>query len=159
MIRTTFAALLGALATGLVAWQLSGLDAGAVKAGGVIAGYLLGAGMAWLGIMYQRHALMYRPKAAFAAHGVAMLAKLVVLLMGALSFRYIDAAAARADWRMFVLAFAAATVLLLASGAMDLAATMRSLSTEKKATNNQSAIDPITASERRPLGQAPCGSS
>ncbi|MEX1024935.1 MAG: hypothetical protein WD226_07645 [Planctomycetota bacterium] len=134
MIRTSIAALIGAPIALLVAWELGGR-----MANGVVAGFLLGAGMTGLGVLYQRHALLHRPKQAFTALGVSMLAKLAVLLLGAMAFRYLEPAAARADWRAFVVAFAASTALLIAFGSWDLAATMRGISRRSRAGSSAEA--------------------
>jgi len=114
MLRLSLATLLGLAAAALVAWRLGG-TAGT----GVLAGFTLGAGMSGLGALYQRHQLRVRPDRVLAATAVSFLAKLVALLVGALAFRYVDAAAARADWRAFLVAFAAAVVVVLPLGVLD----------------------------------------
>ena len=114
MIRLTIATIVGALAAAVLAWRMGGS-----LGGGVLIGFLLGAGMTGLGVLYQRHMLLYRPSGAMQALVVSFLAKLAVLLMGALAFRYIEAAGQRADWRSFLVAFAAAVAIILPLGTMD----------------------------------------
>ncbi|MEW6074374.1 MAG: hypothetical protein AB1726_17500 [Planctomycetota bacterium] len=114
MIRLSIATLAGAVLAAVVAWRLGG-----ALGGGVVAGYLLGAGLSGLGALYQRHMLLWHPAKAMAAVSVSFLAKLAGLLLGALSFRYIDAAGARADWRSFLVAFAAAVLVVLPFGALE----------------------------------------
>ena len=46
-------------------------------------------------------------------------AQLLALLLGALSFRYLAPAAERADWRSFLIAFAAAVALVLPLGTLE----------------------------------------
>ncbi len=88
MIRLSIATIVGAIAAAVVAWKLGG-----TVGGGVLAGFLLGAGLSGLGVMYQRHTLIYRPHQAMQALAISFLAKLAGLLIGALAFRYIEAAA------------------------------------------------------------------
>lgn len=114
MIRVTLATAAGALAASVVAWRLGG-----ALGGGVIAGFLLGAGLSGLGCLYQRHALRVRPSAMMQAVAVSFLVKLAAVVIGALSLRYVEAAAARADWRSFLIAFAAAVTIVLPLGAWD----------------------------------------
>ena len=90
---------------------------GGALGAGVLAGYLLGAGLAGLSFLYTRHVLATQPARALHATVVGFLVKLAALLIGALSFRYIDAAGERADWRSFLVAYAAAVALVLPFGA------------------------------------------
>ena len=114
MLRLSLATLLGLCLAAVVASRLGG-----TLGGGVLAGFTLGAGMSGLGALYQRHVLRTRPDKALAATAVSFLAKLVALVGGALAFRYVEAAAARADWRAFLVAFAAAVVIVLPLGVLD----------------------------------------
>ena len=114
MIRLTLATLVAFAAACAVAWRLGG-----TLGAGCLAGFLLGAGMCGLGVLYQRHTLLTRPEKSLQATVVAFLAKLVVLLIGGLAFRFLEPAAARADWRSFLIAFAAAVAVVLPLGAMD----------------------------------------
>ncbi len=114
MIRLSLGSL-AALAVALaVAWRLGG-----TLGAGVVAGFLLGAGMSGLGVLYERHLLLTRPERALTAFVVAFLAKLAVLVLGAVAFRFIEAAAMRVDWRSFLIAFAAAVAVVLPLGTLD----------------------------------------
>ena len=114
MTRLLLALTIGLLIAAAVAWQLGG-----TLGGGVIAGYLLGGGIGGLGVLWQKHVLETQPKNAMSAVAVSFGAKLLVLAMGGLAFRYIDAAAERADWRSFLITFAAAVALITPVGATD----------------------------------------
>ena len=81
--------------------------------GGVLAGYLLGAGLSGLSFLYQRHVLATRPERALHASVLGFLVKLGALLFGALCFRYLPGASERVDWRSFLVAYAAAVALVL----------------------------------------------
>jgi len=83
---------------------------------GVLSGYLAGAGLAGLSVLYQSHVLSRHPGRALGASVAGFLVLLVALLAGVLSLRFVEAAAARADWRSFAVAFAAAGALLLPLG-------------------------------------------
>lgn len=117
MIRLSLIAALGAAVASWLAWS-----AGGAVGGGILAGYLFGAGLSGLGVLYQQHTLRTRPEFAFHAFTIAFFAKFVGMVLGALAFRYVPAAAARADWRSFLVAFAVAALLLLFSGSLDLLA-------------------------------------
>ena len=114
MTRLTLACTVGAVAAAVVAWRLGG-----TLGTGVLAGYLLGAGVSGLGVLYQRHTLMVRPERMMQAVVVGFLAKLVFLFGATLVFRFVDAAAARADWRSFLAAFGVAVAIVLPLGSLD----------------------------------------
>jgi len=114
MMRLSLAALLGALVAGVAAWS-----AGGRVANGIVAGYALGAALAGLGAMHVLHTLRTRPDKAFQAFAVSFLFKLAALVGGGFAFRYLPSAAERADWRGFLVAFAAAVVLVLPFGVWD----------------------------------------
>lgn len=139
MTRTVIASLLGASVAALIAWKLGG-----VVGAGVMAGFLLGVGIAGLGLLYQRHALLYRPNQAMQALGVSMLAKFVTLLVGALAFRFVEAAAARADWKAFLLAYGVGVCFLMPFGARDLHATLKSIQ-RRRAADGQEHLTPSEA--------------
>ena len=111
---------LAVLAALLVA-VLVGVRLGGALGAGVWAGFLLGAGLSGLSFLYQRHVLLTRPERVLAAVVVTFLVKLVALLLGALAFRYVEAAALRADWRSFLVAFAAAVAVILPFGTAEAA--------------------------------------
>lgn len=89
---------------------------GGAQASGVLVGYCLGAGLAGLSFLYTRHVLATAPARVLAASVTGFLIKLAALLLGALAFRYVPAAAERADWRAFVVAYGAAVALILPFG-------------------------------------------
>ncbi len=110
---TTIGTLLSVALAALVSWQLGGsLGAGAM------AGFLLGSALSLLGVFWQKHILRTQPKQLMLAMVVPFLFKLVALLIGALSLRYIEAVGARADWRSFLVGFASAAVIVLALGTL-----------------------------------------
>lgn len=120
MMRLSLSSLLGFVLAAVVAWQLGGR-----VGNGVLAGYLLGAGMSGLGVMYQRHMLLTRPERMLTALVVSFLAKLVALLLGGLAFRFIPQVAEIADWRSFLIAFAAAVALVLPVGTWEAARVLK----------------------------------
>jgi len=92
---------------------------GGALGGGVLAGYLLGAGLAGLSVLYQMHLLATRPERAMAGSVMGFLVLLVALLIGALSFRFLEPVAERADWRSFLVTFSLAGALVLPLGTME----------------------------------------
>jgi hypothetical protein len=120
MMRLCLSSFLGLAVAVAVAWQLGG-RVGA----GVLSGYLLGAGMSGLGVLYQRHMLLTRPERVFSALVVSFLGKLVALLLGGLAFRFLQPVAEIADWRSFLIAFAAAVALVLPVGTWEAARVLK----------------------------------
>ena len=115
MTRTTVASLLALAVAGVVAEQLGG------RVGlGCMLGALAGTGMCGIGLLHQRHVLGHRPEQAMQSMMVSFLAKLVVLMVGALAFRYLEPVAARADWKSFLIAYAGVVALVLPIGTLDL---------------------------------------
>jgi len=113
-LRLTLVTLAGLVLATAIGWSLGGR-----MGTGVVGGYLLGALIAALGVAWQNHLLRTNPKKVFAASVGVFLLKLAVLLMAAIAFRYIEAAAAQVDWRAFLVAFAGAVLLVLAIGSLD----------------------------------------
>lgn len=113
MIRLSLLVLTAFAVACLVAARLGGLSAS-----GVVLGFSLGAGLSGLCFLYTRHVLATRPARVLAAFVVGFLVKLAALLLGALAFRYLPAAAERADWRSFVVAYGAAVALILPLGTL-----------------------------------------
>ena len=120
MTRTTLATLLGTGLAAVVAWRLGGREGVGVLAGGVLA-----ASVTTFGLARQRRELARDPKRVTHAMVSGMLLKLVALLVGALSLRFLEPLAARADWQSFVLAFVATSVVVLIPGAFDNARVLR----------------------------------
>lgn len=108
LLLVVLAALAAAL---LVASELGG-----ARGAGVVLGTSLGAGLAGLSTLYTRHALRTRPARALQASMLGFLLQLFSVLIGGLAFRYVESAAARADYRSFLIAFAAAVALVLPFG-------------------------------------------
>ncbi len=120
MIRLSIACLVALAAAMAVAWKLGG-----TQGAGVLAGFALGAGFSGLTVLYQRHVLLTRPSKAFHAFFVCFFLKLAVLLTSALTFRFVEAAAQRADWKTFLIAFAAAVLVVVPLGLLDVLAKLR----------------------------------
>jgi len=120
MMRLSLSSFVGLAVAAAVAWQLGGR-----LGAGVLGGYLLGAGMSGLGVLYQRHMLLTRPERVFSALVVSFLAKLVALLLGGLAFRFLAPVAEVADWRSFLIAFAGAVALVLPLGTWDAARVLK----------------------------------
>jgi len=127
MTRLVLALFLGLAAALLVSAKLGG-----ALGGGVLAGYLLGSGLGGLGILWQRHVLLTRPEKAMQAVVLSFGAKLAALGLGAVAFRFVEAAAARADWRAFLISFAAAIALVVPLGALDAARALSARSAPPK---------------------------
>lgn len=108
--------LLAVVVAAFVAALVLASELGGALGGGVLAGYLLGAGLSGLSFLYTRHVLATRPAGALQASVLGFLVKLAALLLGALAFRFVEAAGARADWRSFLIAYAAAVALVLPFG-------------------------------------------
>jgi len=107
MTRTTLATLAALLIAAALAFQLGGREGA-----GVVAGVLCGAAVANLGALWQRHAFRHHAERAFRSVVEVFLFKLAFVLLGALAFRYVEAAAARVDWKAFLVTFAAAALLV-----------------------------------------------
>jgi hypothetical protein len=114
MTRLTIAALLGLAAAGALAWSLGG-----ALGAGVLAGYAAGAGITGLGVLAERRVLETRPELGLQVALLAFLSKLVLLVSAAVGLRFVAPLAARMDWRAFLVAFAAAVVVLLPIGTIE----------------------------------------
>ncbi len=130
MTRTSIAIFAG---LGLAAVVASRLDA--ELATGVLAGYLFGSTLGLLGLAWQRHVLRTHPARAFTALGQAFLFKLAGMLMGVLALRFLQPAAAVADWRSFALAYATGVFLCVVLGSFE---TLRTLT--QRQTKGESAL-------------------
>jgi len=107
MTRTTLATLATLLVAAFVAVRL-----GERLGMGVALGVLCGVSVSALGAAWQRHGFRTSPERSLRTVAEVFLFKLAFLLVGALSLRYVDAAALRADWRAFLVAFVAAAALV-----------------------------------------------
>ena len=130
MQRITIAVLVGLPIALVIAWRLGGS-----LGTGVLLGFTLGAAMGGFGLAWQTHVLRTKPEAALSASMLSFLFKLAVVLMGGLVFKFVEPAAARVDYRSFLVAFAASAVLLLLAGIPDAA---RALKGQKTLQGQQS---------------------
>lgn len=121
LMRSSLISALAVAVAAVVAWRLGGR-----LGAGTLAGFLLGAGASGLGVLYLGHTMRFRPERTMQALLAAFLAKLGLLVAGALAFRYVAAASERVDWKGFVVAFAAAAALILPLGAWETLAGLRS---------------------------------
>lgn len=92
-----------------VAWRLGG-----AHAGGIAVGALLGGGSTLAFGAWQRRLLAVAPARVMHAIAAGMLVKLCLLLAVVLCLRFVAALATVCDWRSFLVAFAASTVVVLA---------------------------------------------
>jgi len=104
----------------VVAWRLGGAEGV-----GVAVGVAMGAGISLLGHQWQQHMMRTRPAKAMSAMMVGFLAKLAVVTVGALAFRYIEPAGAACDWRTFILSFAAGVLTVMVLGTIDAARSLK----------------------------------
>ena len=72
-----------------------------------------------------RHTMRVRPALSLHAFALTFVLKLLVLVAGVLVFRYLEPAAARADWRSFLVSFAAAVAILSPIGSLDAVRVLR----------------------------------
>jgi hypothetical protein len=83
---------------------------------GAALGICMGAGLAALGVLWIAREARRGGMHAFRAQTLFFLAKLGVLAAGAIALRYIPQLSQSADWRMWLLAFLAASVLVMFIG-------------------------------------------
>lgn len=117
MTRTLLSLAVLAPLAGVVVWQLGGVaDA---KGLGVLVGYVVGTLVSLWGIYFQRHTLKHRPEKGSNAVVIDFAVKLVVVLAGAMVLTSMPEAAARCDWRAFLLTFASVSLVVLSFGTAD----------------------------------------
>lgn len=117
MTRTLISLALLAPIAGVVAWQLGG--AASARGLGVLVGFGVGVLVSIWGIYFQRHTLQHRPEKASNAVVIDFAVKLVVVLAGAITLTSLPEAAARCDWRAFLLSFASVSLVVLSFGTAD----------------------------------------
>ncbi|TAJ12242.1 MAG: hypothetical protein EPO68_13885 [Planctomycetota bacterium] len=83
---------------------------------GAAMGISMGAGLAALGVLWIAREARRGGMHAFRAQTLFFLAKLGVLTVGAIALRYIPQLSDSADWRMWLLAFLAASVIVMFIG-------------------------------------------
>ena len=120
MIRFSIACLIAMALAIVIALQLGG-----VLGNGVLSGAGLGCAFSALGAIYMAHTLRTKPSQVLHTFSISFLAKLFVLVMGAMAFRYIPQAAERVDYRGFMVAYAAVIAILVPLGSFDALRGMR----------------------------------
>jgi len=115
MTRMIVGIIAGLGLAALVAAQLEG-----TVATGVISGYLFGASVGALGASWTGHVARVQPAKVLHSHMVSFLFKIVGVLLGALSLAFVPAAAEIADWKSFIVAYAAASMITLILGSLDI---------------------------------------
>ena len=113
--KTTLGLAVGVLFAAVVGWFVGG-----PSGLGVFLGFLLGAGLAGLAVAWQAHCLQYRPERVTRAQMEGFAIKLGSVALFALAFRFVEPLAASVSWRSFLLAFAAAAVIVLPLSTLDL---------------------------------------
>lgn len=108
---TSLVLLTGTVLSAVLAWQIGG-----PQGAGVLAGFLCGVTVSGLCLARQRQLLRQHPERVLRGVAESFALKLAFVLLGALAFRYVDAAAQRVDWRAFLVAFAGAVVVVAAIG-------------------------------------------
>ena len=105
---------------GLAALVASGLEG--IVATGVLCGYLFGAS---LGASWTHHVARVKPANVLQAHVVSFAFKFLGVLMGAFALAFVPAAAEIADWKSFIVAYAAATMITLILGSLDISRALK----------------------------------
>jgi len=108
MTRTNLGILFGLGLAALMASRFEG-----AQAAGVLGGYLLGACVALLSALWQRHCLRLDSARGLRAGLEAFLLKLAVALIATLTLRYVAPAGAALEWQAFLVAYAGAVLLVM----------------------------------------------
>jgi hypothetical protein len=108
---------------GLAALVASGLEG--IVATGVLCGYLFGASVGALGASWTHHVARVKPANVLQAHVVSFAFKFLGVLMGAFALAFVPAAAEIADWKSFIVAYAAATMITLILGSLDISRALK----------------------------------
>ncbi|MCZ6597095.1 MAG: hypothetical protein O7B99_05615 [Planctomycetota bacterium] len=114
MTRLTIGTLLSVALAALLAWRVGG-DVGV----GILGGFLLGASLSGFGIAWQLRLLRTSPRHVFRATVVTFLLKLGFLMGAALVLRFFEPLARHADWRAFLVAFAAGVLIVMPLGSLE----------------------------------------
>ena len=99
----------------------------------MVLGVLFGASVSMLGAAWQRHAFRTRPERSLRSVAEMFLFKLAFLLLAALSLRYVEAAAERADWKAFLVAFVAVAALVRTTAVVDNVRLLKAGAAERRA--------------------------
>lgn len=113
--KTTLGLAGGLLVVAAVAWRLGG-SVGT----GVVLGYALGAFLAGVAVAWQAHWLRVQPARAQRAQIEGFAIKIMAAAMFTLIVRYTPQLEASVNWRAFLMAFCAPTVLVLPLSTWDL---------------------------------------
>lgn len=110
----------------VVAAAALGWNVGGAVGAGILAGALCGGSLAALGVSWQQLTVKRRPQRALASSVEVFLVKLACLLGSTLVFRFVPQAAARVDWRSYVVAFAACAFAVMIAGTFETSRALRS---------------------------------
>ena len=114
MTHTTTGTLAGFALAAALAWFMGGS-----LGRGVLAGFVCGASVTGLCLAWQRHVLTFQPQRLVQTAVAGFLLKLAAVLASVLALRFLDSDARVADWRSFLIAFAASAVLVLIPGTIE----------------------------------------
>ena len=129
MSLTSFVTLLSLGASALIAGRVGG------RMGlGILLGATLGAAVALIGVLWVRHALIYRPERALRAQVEMFLVKLGAVVACAFAFRFLEPVARIADWRAVLVAYVSASLAILLAGAAMIQRLARERREARKAT-------------------------
>lgn len=115
------------LAVGVLLAAAVGGAMGGARGMGLFLGFFLGATLAGLAVAWQAHCLRFRPERVTRAQMEGFAIKFAAVALFALAFRFVEPLAQVASWQTFLLAYAAATVLVLPLSALDLSRLMAQL--------------------------------
>jgi hypothetical protein len=102
----------------------AGITVGGASGLGIFLGFALGATLAGISVAWQAHCLRYRPEHASRAQLAGFAIKLGAAAVFAAAFRFVEPLADTVSWRSFLLAFAAAAILVLPLALLDLSRLM-----------------------------------
>ncbi len=120
MTRTLLTTCLVVLAAALFAWSEGGRVGMGVIMGGLTGGAVASACVGW-----QQRAARREPERALKLSVMAFLIYLVVAVLGALFFRYVQAVSLGADWVAYLLAYVVAVFGVMTIGAFDVARALK----------------------------------
>ncbi len=113
--KTTLGLAVGVLVSAVVGWGLGG-----AQGWGAFAGFTFGATLSGLSVAWQAHCMRYRPERVMRAQMEGFAIKLGALGVFALTLSMVEPVANALNWRAFLLAYAAAVVIVLPLSTLDL---------------------------------------
>ena len=113
--RTSSGLAAGLLIAAAIAWRIGGADGL-----GTILGYSFGAFFALIAVAWQAHWLRVQPARAVRAQLEGFTFKLAAVAVFTCVFRFVEQLSQLASWQAFLLAFAAAALIVLPLAAWDL---------------------------------------